>query len=130
MAHQLIPYGLSLTLLQSQNEAWLSVEEFKIFCIICLKAQEGLLHLDGIIHVEKEHKIIVIGDSHARGCAAEIKLNIDEGFKVQGFVTPGTGVSTITTSAKIDIQHLSKQDVVVVWGGSKDVGKKCNKIGY
>ena len=101
MAQNLIPYGLSLTLLQSQNEAWLSVEEFKIFCIICLKAQEGLLHLDGIIHVEKEHKIIVIGDSHARGCAAEIKLNIDEGFKVQGFVTPGTGVSTITTSAKL-----------------------------
>ena len=59
-------------------------------------------------HVEKKHKIIVFGDSHARGCAAEIKLNLDEDFEVQGFVTPGTGVSTITTSAKSDIQHLSK----------------------
>jgi len=73
-----------------------------------------LLHLDGNIHVEKKHKIIVIDDSHARARAAEIKLNLDEGFKVQGFVTPGTGVSSITTSAKIDIQHLSKQDVIVV----------------
>jgi hypothetical protein len=35
-------------------------------------------------------------------------------FEVQGFVTPGSGVSTITTSAKSDIQHISKQDVVVV----------------
>jgi hypothetical protein len=75
-------------------------------------------------HAKKKHKIIVIGDSHARGCAAEIQLNLDEGFEVQGFVTPGTGVSTITTSANSDIQHLSKQDVVVVWGGSRDVGKK------
>ena len=80
-------------------------------------------------HVKNKHKIIVIGDSHARGCAAEIQLNLDEHFEVQGFViaivivTPGTGVSTITTSAKSDIQHLSKQDVVVVWGGSTDVGK-------
>jgi hypothetical protein len=74
-------------------------------------------------HVEKKHKIIVIGDSHARGCAAEIQLNLDEGCEVQGFVTPGTGISTITTSVKSDIQHLSKQDVVAVWGGSKDVGK-------
>jgi hypothetical protein len=80
-------------------------------------------------HVEKKHKIIVIGDSHARGCAAEIKLNLDEGFEVQGFVTPGTGANTVTTSAKSDIQHLSKQDVVVVWGGSKDVGKNETKKG-
>jgi hypothetical protein len=33
-------------------------------------------------HMEKKHTIIVIGDSHARGCAAEIQLNLDEGFKV------------------------------------------------
>jgi hypothetical protein len=78
-------------------------------------------------HMEKKHKIIVIGNSHAQGCAAEIKLNLDEGFKVQGFVNPGTGVSTIKTSAKIDIQHLPKQDVVVVWGGSKDVAKSETK---
>jgi hypothetical protein len=68
-------------------------------------------------YVENKHKIIVTGDSHDRGCEAEIKLNVDEDFKVQGFITPGTGVSTVTNSAKIDIQLLSKQDVVVVWGG-------------
>ena len=73
--------------------------------------------------MEKKHTIIVTGDSHARGYTAEIQLNLDEGFEVQGFVTPGTGVNIITTSAKRDIQYLSKQDVVVGWGGSKDVGK-------
>jgi len=79
-------------------------------------------------NMEKKHKIIVNGDSHAQGCAVEIKLNLDEGFKVQGFVNPITGLSTITTSAKIDI-HLSKQDVVVVWGGPKDVAKNETKNG-
>jgi hypothetical protein len=72
---------------------------------------------------------MVIGDSHARGCAVEIKLNLDECFGVQEIVNPGTGVNTITTSAKTDIQHLSKQDVVVVWGVSKDVGKNETKKG-
>jgi len=38
-------------------------------------------------------------------------------------------VSTLTTYAKIDIQHLSKQDAAVVWGGSKDVGKNLTKKG-
>jgi predicted phosphodiesterase len=80
-------------------------------------------------HMEKKHKIIVIGHSHARGYAAEIKLNLDEGFEVQGFVNPGRGENTITTSAKIDIQHLSKEDVAVVWGGSKEADKNETKKG-
>jgi len=36
-------------------------------------------------HVEKKHKIIAIGYSHARGYATQIKLNVDEGFEVKGF---------------------------------------------
>jgi len=56
---------------------------------------------------ENKHRIIVIGASHARGCAAEIKTNLDEDFEVQGFVNPGTGLNTIITSAKRDIQQLS-----------------------
>ena len=50
---------------------------------------------------KKKHKIILIGDSNAQGCVAEIKLNLDDGFEVQGFVNRGIGVNTITTSAKI-----------------------------
>jgi hypothetical protein len=68
---------------------------------------------------EKKHRIIVIGDSHTRWCAAEIKSNLGEDFEVQGFINPGTGLNTIIAPAKRDIQLLSKQDVVVVWGGSK-----------
>jgi len=33
----------------------------------------------------------------------------------------------VKTYTKIYIQHLSKQDVVVVWGGSKDKGEKNKK---
>jgi len=73
---------------------------------------------------KRKHRIIVIGDSHARGSAAKIKSKLDEHFKVQGFVKPGARLNNIITSAKIDIQQVSKQAVVVVWGGSKDVGKK------
>jgi hypothetical protein len=78
---------------------------------------------------EKNHRIIVIGDSHAWGCAAEIKSNVDETFKGWGFVNPGKGLSNVITAAKGDIQQLSKQDVLVVWEGSKDVGKNETKQG-
>ena len=39
-------------------------------------------------------------------------------------------VSNIINSAKSDIQHLSKQDVVAAWGGSKDVGNNETKKAY
>ena len=52
---------------------------------------------------EKKHRIIVTGDRYARGCAAEIKSNLDEDFVVQGFVNLGTGLNTIITSAERDI---------------------------
>jgi len=38
-------------------------------------------------------------------------------------------LSTITASAELDIQQLSKQDVVILWGGSRDVGKNEAKQG-
>ena len=78
---------------------------------------------------ENKHRIIVIGDSHARECAAEIKSNLDENFDAQGFVKQGAGLSAIITTAEKYIQHLSKQDVVVVWRGSRDVGKNETKQG-
>jgi predicted phosphodiesterase len=77
--------------------------------------------------MKKKYKVIVIGDSHAWECAAEIKSNLKKDFEVQGFVSSGTGVNTIITSAIRDIQQLSKQDVVVVWGGLKDVGRNETK---
>ena len=37
----------------------------------------------------KAHKILIIGDSHIRNCAANVKSNIKSNFKVQGVVKPG-----------------------------------------
>ena len=70
-----------------------------------------------------KHKILIIGDSHARGCATEMKAILNTDFEVQGFVYPDAGLKTITSTAKNDISKLSKKDVVIVWGGSKDVGR-------
>jgi len=76
-----------------------------------------------------KHKIVIIGDSHARGCAAELKSNLDMDFEIQGYIKPGTGLKTISTSAKRDIQQQTTQDVVVMWGGSNDAGRNETKQG-
>jgi hypothetical protein len=40
------------------------------------------------------HKVIIIGDSHARGCASKVKLLYND-FEGLGFVNPGSGMKFI-----------------------------------
>ena len=71
----------------------------------------------------KAHKILIIGDSHIRNCAANMKSNIKSNFKVQGVVKPGAGVDILANSMINEIKSLSKSDVVVFCGGANDVGR-------
>jgi hypothetical protein len=68
-----------------------------------------------------KHKVLIIGDSHGRGCASKVKYNLENGFEVQGVIKPGAGLMEITSSVKEEVKHLTKKDVVIVWGGTKDV---------
>lgn len=72
----------------------------------------------------KPHKVSVIGDSHARGCASGLSVNLrNTDYDVYGIVKPGVGLEEITRSAKEDLKCFTKQDVIVVWGGTNDVGR-------
>lgn len=56
----------------------------------------------------KEHKVLIIGDSHTRNCAANVKTDIMDNFEVQGFVKPGAGTYISVNSATSDSMHLTK----------------------
>ena len=76
-------------------------------------------------------KIIIIGDSHAKGCAANIKHILGKTAVVTGYVSPGSKLENITNIANNEINNLTKKDIVVIWGGSNDITKnesdKCLK---
>ena len=46
----------------------------------------------------KNNKIIILGDSHARGCAQEVQHNLGYNFENQGTVKPGANMEEIVTS--------------------------------
>jgi hypothetical protein len=68
-----------------------------------------------------KHNILIVGDSHGRGCTSKVKYNLDNGFEVQGVINPGAGLTAITSSVKEEVELLAKKDVV--WGGRREVGK-------
>lgn len=68
-----------------------------------------------------KQKIVIIGDSHSRNSAAELKHIMGSSFTISSFVKPGAGMGSIVESMK-DIKKL-KGDDVIIWGGSNDIAK-------
>ena len=77
---------------------------------------------DKIIHKrkvmeKKQHKVVIIGDGHARGCTAEVKHLLNNKFEVLGFANSGSGVEFIEDASGVNLQQLTRNDVVVVLEG-------------
>jgi hypothetical protein len=62
----------------------------------------------------KPHKILVVGDSHARGCTARIKDHLSDSLKMCGYVTPGLSTNILITTASTEINNLTKMDAIVL----------------
>jgi hypothetical protein len=78
---------------------------------------------------KKQHKIMVLGDSHARGCATEVNHLLKNSFEVPGFVNPGSRMKYMKNTSKVKLQQLTKNDVVVLCGGSNDIVKNNSTVG-
>jgi hypothetical protein len=80
-------------------------------------------------HQNKEHKIIIISESHAQGSASNVKHNLSDNYRSSGFVRPGANIDTLSSSAMKDIKHLTNNDIIVFWGGTNVVSKNNTQDG-
>jgi hypothetical protein len=78
---------------------------------------------------KKQNKIIILGDGHTRGCAQEVQHNLGRNFEVQRIVKLGANMEVIVNTSPNIIRKFTKKGVVVVWGGTRDVGRNEMKKG-
>jgi len=76
-----------------------------------------------------DHKIVILGDSHARGLSSNVKNNLDDNYSVCGLVKPGVNITTQISSMAADINLLTKSDSIIFWAGSNDVSKNNSQEG-
>jgi hypothetical protein len=76
----------------------------------------------------KVHKVLILGDSHTRGCVSEVKNQLNNEYEVSGIVNPGSEMKNIKESAKMKMAQLTNDDIVVLWRGSNDVKGKWNPV--
>jgi hypothetical protein len=69
----------------------------------------------------KQYKIIILGGSQSRGCSQEVQRNQGDIFEVHGIVKPGANTEIIVNTSTKITGKLTRNGVVVVWGGTRDV---------
>ena len=75
------------------------------------------------------HKIVISGDSHVRGLSGNVTNNLHDNYSVCGFVKPGVNIATQTSSKTADINLLTKNNLIIFWGGSNYVSKNNSQEG-
>jgi lysophospholipase L1-like esterase len=78
---------------------------------------------------KKKNKVVITGDSHIRGYAAEVAHNLAKTFSVSGTVKPGSRLETITQVAKEEIDKINHDDVVIICRGANDINKNESATG-
>jgi len=66
--------------------------------------------------------VVLIGDSHIKGCSEKVCNLLNDTFNVTGFTKPNATMEAITSPLYFKTQNYT-MNVVVLCGGSKDGGK-------
>jgi len=74
------------------------------------------------IPFKEKHKIIILGDSHVEGLS-EISYSLDCAYSVMGLTNPNANLDTIISPLQFNIDSLSKKDVIIVCGETRDISR-------
>lgn len=69
-------------------------------------------------------RILVIGDSHARGCSAILNEQVGADYSVEGVVKPNARLCDVVKDVGKLAADFTKEDHVVVIGGTNDLGQQ------
>jgi len=67
--------------------------------------------------------LLIIGESHVRGYVAGLSANLGHSFNITGYVKPNSNLDIIMTTAKSQSKNMIKNDVIILCGSEKNIGK-------
>jgi hypothetical protein len=76
-----------------------------------------------------KNKILLMGDSHIKGYASLLSNQFDKKFEVMGMVIPGARMQNIVQLCEQEVSSLTKDDIIILWGGSNGISKNETNIG-
>jgi len=71
----------------------------------------------------KKHGVVLIGDSHIKRCSENISNLLDDSHNVTGITKPKANLEAITSSIDVNVDVYTKDDVLILSGGTMDVAR-------
>ena len=78
---------------------------------------------------KNQHKVILLGDSHIHGCSEKLADLLGNSYSVNGITKPNTNMRAITDSINPKAEKLTRKDIVILCGGTRDLAKNEANIG-
>ena len=72
---------------------------------------------------KNQRKVILLGDSHIRGCSEKLADLLRNSFRVIGITKPNANVKAVTDSINLKTEKLTRKDVVILCDGTRDTLK-------
>lgn len=96
-----------------------------------LRRDKKLFNRDGALIAQKTlgkatmkkdvRKVVILGDSHARGLSDRLNDKLMNSFEVIGYTKPNCDLRTLLSSSIQDSANLTKKDVLVLVAGTNEV---------
>jgi hypothetical protein len=77
----------------------------------------------------RRHKIVIIGDSHVRGLSEKVNNYLDDSFSVISITKSNADIEAITSPLHLKSDNLTKKDLIIFYGGTKNIGRNETKKG-
>ena len=72
-------------------------------------------------HQVSRSRIVILGDSHARGVAGELLHQSNHRLNTIGYVKPKAGLTELLNTARNDLSKLTRTDTLIMIGESNDI---------
>jgi len=73
--------------------------------------------------VKPKSKMVILSDSHQKGCLKMIKNLLGDSVIISGWTKPGARAEDILVGSNTDLMDLDKKDVIVISAGANDIYK-------
>jgi hypothetical protein len=76
-----------------------------------------------LMTAQPKHRILIIGDSHVGGYTERLSDNLGHSFNITSYVKLNNDLDIITNTEQSQSKNMTKNDVVILCGGAKNIGK-------
>jgi hypothetical protein len=94
-----------------------------------IQKQNQISRFNNNTSTKTKHTVLLIGDSHIRGWAERIGSYLGNSFNVSSIIKPNADIYGITSPSHLSIDKLTKQDVIILYGGTRDISRNESESG-